>query len=140
MLRAAAAAPPLQSTETRLLCGVGLQIWVCALTSMPSPYRSLLSPFQAHCYALQICCFWSTQELMLYENHQAVHNLLLQLVMCFSFHFPAAAVKFPLSLTQISAVTRPLRFLPFTSFSRSIFSVHSNALSPSEALPPLQSH
>lgn len=54
--------------------------------------------------------------------------------------FLGNAVKFLLSLKHNSAVTRPLRFLPFTSFSRSIFSMHSNALSPFAALPPLQSH
>lgn len=110
---------------------------------MPSPYRSLFSPFQAHCYALQSWVFGSTQELMS-ENHQAVHNLPLQLAMMFfSFHFPVVrrlSVKFLLSPKQISAVTRPQCFQPFTSFSRSIFSVHSHALSPSVALPPLQSH
>lgn len=83
--------------------------------------------------------FWSTQELMLYENQQAVHNLLYSWWSALVF-ISLLLMKFLSSLKQISAVTRPLLFLPFTSFPRSIFSVRSNALSPSVALPSLQSH
>lgn len=75
------------------------------------------------------------------ENHQAVYNLRLQLAMFFSFHFPVASVcKIPLVPKTNFCCHTSLCFLTFTSFSRSIFSVHSHALSPSVALPPLQSH
>lgn len=114
-LRAAAAAPPLRSTESRLLCGVGLQsdMGVCSDVNAVTLSLSFSLHFRhivMHCKKKKSWVFWSTQELMLYN--------LAQMVTSFSFH--SLSVNFISPLKQI-AVTRPLRFLPFTSFFLSLY-------------------
>lgn len=87
-LRAAAAAPPLQSTESRLLCGVGLQSDMGVCSDVNAVTLSL--PFSLHFRHIVMRCknpgvFWSTQELMLYN--------LTQMVMSFSLHFPPVSLS-----------------------------------------------
>lgn len=90
--------------------------------------------------------FWSKLELMLHENHRGFHNQIWRqmtyLALLFFIPPPAAgSVNFLLfPTTEFLLSAHPLAAPPLTSFCPSIFSVHSNTLLRSPALPLLQSY